>query len=197
VRATGIVVVIAAVVAVGSACSKEAPGAGPKVPSFSTANVPSSAVRDRPVPKSCGAVLTQDEVAEILQVAVTGQTLPIVGVPEPKIGRTARIDCYYGVPTGQDRAAAPVTIGLASYTDETAARKRLDSTVASEKEIGSKAGEVPIGPDRGILLHGKQWTLVAVRGNSTVVITMKLDLVAEDQAGSLIGKLADRALSPR
>jgi len=191
---TGIVVIIAAVAAV-SACAKDSP-ASPKVPSFNTSSAPSVA-RERPVPKSCGAVVTQDEVSEILQVAVTGQVLPIIGVPEPKIGRTARIDCYYGVPTGQDRTVAPVTVGLANYTDETAARKRMDNTVTDDKNAGGKAGEVPVGQDRGVLLKGKQWTLVAVRGNTTVVLTVKLDLVPEEQASSLIGKLADRALSPR
>ena len=128
---------------------------------------------------------------------MTGQTLPVVGVPEPKIGRTARIDCYYGVPTGQQLTTAPVSIGVASYTDEAAARKRMSGTIADEKEAGAKANDVPVGPDRGVLLNGTKRTLVAARGSSTVVVSVILDLVPEDQAGSLIGRLADRALTPR
>lgn len=142
-------------------------------------------------------MVTLNEVTEILQVAVTGQTLPVVGVPDPKIGRTARIDCYYGVPEGQDRAKAPVSIGVASYTDEAAARKRMDGTIDGEKEAGAKAAEVPVGPGKGMLLNGTRRTLVAGRGNNTVVVSVILELVAEEQAGSLMGRLADRALSPR
>lgn len=195
---TGIVVVVAALAAVASmaGCSSDAPAAPPKVPNFSTSTAVSVS-RDRPVPKSCGGVATVTEVTDILQVAVTGQTLPVVGVPEPKIGRTARIDCYYGVPAGQPLAAAPVSIGLASYSDDAAARKRMTSTVADEKEAGAKANDVPVGPDRGVLLNGTKRTLVAARGNTTVVVSVTLDLIHEDQAGSLIGRLADRALSPR
>ena len=196
---TGIVVVIAAVAAV-SACGAKGGAAGsPKVPSFNTSSAPASVAQgERPVPKSCGAVVTQEEVSDILQVAMSGQTLPIIGVPEPKINRTARIDCYYGVPEGKDRTAAPVTVGLASYADQPSARKRMDATVSTEKDAGGKPGEVPVGPDRGVLLKGKQlWTLVAVRGMSTIVITVNNDLVPEDQASSLIAKLADRALTPR
>lgn len=195
---TGIVVLIAAVAAVSACGAKDSPAASPKVPSFSTSSAAVSVARERPVPKSCGAVVTQEEISDLLQVAISGDTLPIIGVPEQKINRTARIDCYYGIPDGKDRTAAPVTVGLASYTDEPSARKRMDVTVSTEKDAGGKAGEVPVGPDRGVLLKGKQaWTLVAVRGMSTIVITVNADLVPEEQASSLIGKLADRALTPR
>ena len=191
---TGIVVVIAAMAAV-SACTSDTPAA-PKVPSFNT-STPVSASNERPVPKSCAGVATLTEVTDILQVGITGQTLPVVGVPEPKIGRTARIDCYYGVPAGQPIAAAVVSIGLASYADGGSARKRMDGTIADEKEAGAKASDVPVGSDRGVLLTATRRTLVAVRGNNTVVVSVAVDLVPENQAGSLIGKLADRALTPR
>jgi hypothetical protein len=192
---TGIVAVVAAM-AVVSACSSGTAAAPPKVPSFNTSTAP-SASRDRPVPKTCGGVATVDEVTNILQVAVTGQTLPVVAIPDPKIGRTARIDCYYGVPSGQPYTAAPVSIGIASYTDEAAARKRMNSTIADEKDKGGKANDVPVGPDRGVLLNSTKRTLVAVRGNNTVVVSVVLDLIPEAQAGSLIGRLADHALTPR
>jgi hypothetical protein len=192
---TGIVVVVAALAA-AAGCSSDAPAAPPKVPNFSTSTA-ASASSQRPVPKSCGGVATLAEVTDILQVAVTGQTLPVVGVPEPKIGRIARIDCYYGVPAGQPLTAAPVSIGLASYSDDASARKRMTSTVSDEKDAGAKANDVPVGPDRGVLLNSTKHTLVAARGNNTVVVSVVLDLIHEDQAGSLIGRLADRALSPR
>ena len=192
---TGILVLVAAMAMVSS-CSGSPPATAPKVPVFSTSAPPSSA-REREVPKTCGGIATLAEVTQILNAAVTGQTLPIVGVPEPKIGRTARLDCYYGVPDGQPVTAAVLTVGLASYTDEQAAERRMASTVETEREAGAKANDVSVGSDRGVLLNGTKRTLVAVRGRNTVVVTANPDLVAEDQAGSLLARLADRALSPR
>jgi hypothetical protein len=137
------------------------------------------------------------EVSDILNAAVTGQTLPVVGVPEPKIGRTARLDCYYGVPDGQGVAAATVSIGLAGYADAGAARRRMTSTVESERDSGAKASEVQVGSDKGILLNGTKRTLVATRGKNTVVVSVVKDLVPDEQAGTLLATLADRALSGR
>jgi hypothetical protein len=137
------------------------------------------------------------EVSDLLNAAITGQTLPVVGVPEPKIGRTARLDCYYGVPDGQGVPAATVSIGLASYTDEGAARRRMTSTVESERDSGAKANEVQVGSDKGILLNGTKRILVAARGKHTVVVTVVKDLVPDEQAGALLATLADRALTGR
>lgn len=193
---TWLVVVLAAVTAV-PACTSDTPAAPPKVPTFGTFSASAPASSARALPKTCAGVASLGEVTDILQVAVTGQTLPVVGVPEPKIGRTARLDCYYGVPAGQPIAAAVVSIGVASYTDSGSARKRMDGTISDEREAGAQAADVPVGADHGVLLTGTRRTLVAMRGNNTVVVSVALDLVPENQAGSLIGKLADRALTPR
>lgn len=179
-----------------SGCTADPPAAKPGLPGFSS-SVPPSANAERTVPKTCGGVASLVEVADILGTAVTGQTMPVVGVPEPKIGRTGRIDCYYGIPDGAPTSAAPVWIALAGYTDEAAARRRMSSTVEAERETGAKANEVPVGADRGILLDGAKRTLVAVRGRNTVVVIVSPELVPADQAGSLLGRLADRALTPR
>jgi hypothetical protein len=191
-----LVVVMLAAAAVASGCTEEPPAAKPGVPpGFSTSAAPVSG--ERTVPKTCGGIASLGEVTDILGTAVTGQTLPIVGVPEPKIGRTARLDCYYGVPEGQQPAAAAVWIGLASYADEGAAKRRMASTVDAEREAGAKASDVPVGPDRGVLLVGAKRTLVAMRGKNTVVVTVVPGLIPEDQSASLLGRLADRALTPR
>ena len=182
--------------ALAAGCSGSPSATRPTVPGF-TASASPSAGAARPVPKSCGGIATQSEVSDLLNVAVSGQTLPVVGVPEPKIGRTARLDCYYGVPEGKPVAAAVLTIGLASYTDEAAARRRMSSTVESERDAGAKASDVPVGADRGILLSGAKRILVAVRGRVTVVITVVKDLIPDEQAGTLLGSLADRALTGR
>lgn len=191
----GFVIVLAALAVSG--CSSGSPAAAPTVPGFTTPSASASAPGERPIPKSCGAILSMSEVSDILNAAITGQTLPVVGVPEPKIGRTARLDCYYGVPDGQGVAAATVSIGLASYTDAGAASRRMTSTVESERDSGAKATEVPVGSGKGMLLNGTKRTLVAARGKNTVVVIVPKDLVPDEQAAALLSTLADRALTGR
>lgn len=193
---TGFVVAVAALAAVCS-CSADPPAAAPTVPVFTPPSSASAPAGDKPIPKTCGGLATITEVTDILGAAVTGQTLPIVGVPEPKIGRVARIDCYYGVPDGKAVADAVVAIGLANYSDEAAAKRRMSSTVDAEREAGAKASDVPVGSDRGVLLTGAKRTLVAVRGKNTIVVAVLAELVPDERAGSLIGRLADHALTPR
>jgi hypothetical protein len=118
-------------------------------------------------------------------------------VPRADIGRTARIDCYYGVPTGRPVAEAKVWIGLASYVNAESARKRLATTVADERTAGATAGDVEVGQDRGVLIRNANWTLVATRGRTTVVVQVIPVLVRDDLAGALLGHVADHALTNR
>jgi hypothetical protein len=193
---TGIVVAVAALAAVSS-CSGSSSAPPPSVPAFTSSTPQSTVATEKAVPKTCGGIATLTEVTDILGAAVTGQTLPIVGVPEPKIGRTGRIDCYYGVPEGKLPADAVVTIGFATYSDEAAAKRRMASTVEAEREAGAKATDVQVGSDKGVLLNSTKRTVVAVRGKNTIVVIVHPDLVPEDQAASLVGRLADHALTPR
>jgi hypothetical protein len=181
-----------------SGCTTGAPQqASPTVPLFTSSTAQPTTTNERMVPRACAGLATLSEVVDILGTAVTGQTLPVVGVPEPKIGRTARLDCYYGVPDGQPTSAANVWIGLASYTDEVAAKRRMEFTVDAERETGTKPTDAPVGPDRGVLFTGERHTLIAVRGKNTAVVVVIAPLVQADQAPVVLGRLADRALTPR
>jgi hypothetical protein len=193
---TGIVLAAAALAAVSS-CSGSSSSAPPSVPAFTSSTPQSAVATEKAVPKTCGGLATLTEVTDILGTAVTGQTLPVVGVPEPKIGRTARLDCYYGVPEGKLPVDAVVSIGFATYSDDAAAKRRMSSTVEAEREAGAKATDVQVGPDKGVLISSTRHTVVAVRGKNTIVVTVHPDVVPQDQAASLIGRLADHALTPR
>jgi hypothetical protein len=200
VRVLGVVFSVAVTVAVvASGCSRASePVVVPDVPRFSTAPPSSAAgVQGRPVPTTCAEVLTPEEVGTILGMLITGEPLPVVGVPLPDIGRTARLDCYYGLRPGRPESTATVWIGLTSYTDARAAQRRLTSTISAERDAGSQVNEVPVGSGSGVLLRGTMWTLVAQRGRTTVVVTIKPNLVREDRAGAMLGQLADKSLTPR
>jgi hypothetical protein len=71
------------------------------------------------------------------------------------------------------------------------------STVDAEKAAGAKVSEVGVGSDKGTLLVGKKAaTLVATYQATTVVVIVQLEIVPANQAPSILGKIADRALSP-
>lgn len=178
-------------------CATPAPVTDPSVPVFTPQAAPDTAATGRQVPPTCDELVTLTEIKTILATMITGQTLPIVGVPQENIARTARLDCYYGVPPGQSVAAAAVWIGLTSYADGESARERLDTTVADETEAGATESEVDVGPTTGTLLAGDRPMVVAMRGTTTVVVATLAGLVRVDHAGALLGQLADLALTPR
>jgi hypothetical protein len=190
----GLAVLVAALVIGG--CARTAPPSdSPAVPVFGSA--PANATAERTVPDDCDDVATLDDLTRDLDNLVTGAVQPIVGVPQDDIGRTARLDCYYGVPAGQAAGGAKVWIGLASYVNEESARKRLTATVADERTAGATVSDVRVGPDREVLIRNANWLLVAGRGRVTVVVQVMPVLVREDHAGALLGKVADHALTDR
>ena len=192
----GFVVAVAAVLVAGCTRS-EPPRVSPDVPVFSSA-APNATVA-RSVPDSCDAVASLDDLTRILNTFVAGPVERIVGVAQANIGRTARIDCYYSVPAGQPVTAAYVWIGLTSYVNAESARKRLNATVADARDESAttSVNDVAVGQGRGVLVHGANWMLVAGRGRTTVVVRVIPDLVRDDQAGLVLGQVADFALTSR
>ncbi|MET0235991.1 MAG: hypothetical protein ABW224_15205 [Kibdelosporangium sp.] len=172
------------------------------VPQFNSSSPAGSAVAPARIvgalPTGCGAIASAEEISESVGQAMTGAARLVTGTADPNIGRTARVDCYYGLTDGQELPDAPVRVGLASYTDAKAATTRIDKAVSEEREAGSKVSDVQVGPDKGTLLIGKKIaTLVATYQATTVVVIAQLSLVPANQAPSMLGKIADRALSPR
>jgi hypothetical protein len=177
-------------------CTNGAPsGQSPAVPVIGSSRP--RAGGERTVPDDCAAVATLDDLTRMLGTFVSGPVQPIVGVPQEKIGRTARLDCYYGLAAGQPTAAAPIWIGLTSYVNEESARKRLTATVADERSAGGTASvnDVVVGDGHGVLVRDTHWMLVAGRGRVTVVVQVVPTLVREDHAGQLLGQVADFALT--
>lgn len=185
-------VVVVVVLLLGGCADQDPPAASPAVPLFSTAPANTA---ERQVPESCDDVATLDDLTRILATLVTGDVRRVAGVPQDNIGRTARLDCYYGEQPGQ--SVPKVWIGLAHYVNEESARKRLNATVADERKAGGSTSEVPVGPGRGVLVKHTNWLLVANRGGTTVVVQVRAGIVRDDHAGALLGQLADFALTER
>jgi hypothetical protein len=170
------------------------------VPSFT----PSSQATSAParivgaLPTGCGAIGSAEEISDAIGRTLSGTPRLVTGAADGKIGRTARIDCYYGLDANQETKDAPVAVGLASYTDASAAGRRVQTTVEDERKAGATVREITVGADKGTLLIGKKIvTLVATHQATTVVVIAQIDVVTAEQAPSSLGKIADRALSPR
>lgn len=150
------------------------------------------------LPTGCGAIGAAEEISDAIGRTLSGTPRLVTGAADQKIGRTARIDCYYGLDTNQEVKDAPIAVGLASYTDASAASRRVQTTVEDERKAGATVKEVTVGADKGTLLVGKKIiTLVATHQATTVVVIAQVDVVPANQAPSALGKIADRALSPR
>lgn len=171
-------------------------------PSYSSSTSSTSPVKSASsrivgaLPKGCGEIGTPEEIADAVGKPMPGAPKLVSGTADAGIGRTDRIDCYYG--GGEQPADAPVQVGLASYNDAPTAATRVQKTIDDEKAAGAKASEVTVGADKGTLLTTKKTvTLVATHQATTVVVIATTAAVPAAQAPTVLGKIADRALSPR
>lgn len=184
--------------AVVAGCTSAPPTAArpsaPALPEFTTTTTAPPTRTERTVPAACSQVITEDELAELVETPISGGTAEVAGKPMPAIGRTARLDCYFGVPGG-DRAKAALVVTLASYTDPTSAQERVDRTIADERARGARVVDIAVGPDRGHLVESAGRLVVVRHGRVTVVVQAVLALVPGDQAARVLPRIADRALT--
>ncbi|UVS80317.1 hypothetical protein [Actinokineospora sp. UTMC 2448] len=169
------------------------PATMPEIPLFTTTTPKPTPRAERKVPRDCGLVITDDDLAA-LKVKVGGGTQEVAGVPVPDIKRTARVDCYFGVPSG-DRSKAALIVTLASYETPAAAQARVELTIADERELGAAVTEVAVGPGRGHYIEGASRMVVARHGRVTVVVDASPRLLPDDQARRVLPAIADRALT--
>ncbi|MGW0523431.1 hypothetical protein [Crossiella sp. NPDC003009] len=198
-----LVLAVAAVFTALTACSSgETPkdNPAPPIPAPATSTSPSSAAPPKPLAKDCADVLTAADVETALGKTNGGTGVrSVVGVPEPKIGRTGRLGCYYGPPQDVPPRDAPagqagsalVELGLATYADEAAALKRVRATVETERGKGAAVNDVQVGSDKAVLVVAeKQRTLVYAVGRSTIALTLPSGVVPDDRAGPALAELA-------
>ncbi|MFC5287882.1 hypothetical protein ACFPM7_12540 [Actinokineospora guangxiensis] len=179
-------------------CTSEPPSRAdapaPALPQFTTTAEPPPARTERAVPDTCGQVVTAADLDGLLETRISGGTSEIVGTPMPAIGRTARIDCYFGIP-GRDRDKAALVVTLAAYLTPEAAGDRVERTLADERAHGARITDIAVGPDRGVLVEGAGRIVVARHGRVTVVVRASVGAVPGDQAARVLPKIADRALA--
>ncbi|MBP2338142.1 hypothetical protein [Saccharothrix coeruleofusca] len=195
------VVLVGLVLGCTVACSAEqappppAPPIPKIVPPTSASRVP--VMVDRPLPDDCELVVPVEVMNQRLGRELPGEPRLIIGIPEPALGRTGKIDCYYGLAQGQQLAAAPVVIGLSAYNDEATARGRVTDSVSAERQEGGAVSEVEVGKQKGSLVVTRdERLLLGSLGKTTFVVRVKAGVVPDDQVGPVLAALAAQSMTP-
>lgn len=184
-----------------SGCSA-APREQAPPPQIPRITAPTSASRtpvmvDRALPDDCELVVTAEAMNQALGQELPGEPKLIIGIPEPGIGRTAKIDCYYGIPPGKPLQDAAVTVGLSSYVDELSARTRISESLEAERKDGATVKEVDVGKQKGSLVSGKdQRLLIGSLGKSTFVVRARPGVVPDDKLPAILATLAQQSMTP-
>ncbi|MFJ6676311.1 hypothetical protein ACIQMJ_34865 [Actinosynnema sp. NPDC091369] len=196
---TAVAAAMAVLVCAGCAAVQQQPVVQPQIP---TILPPTTITRipqmvDRPIPDDCELVVPVELFHQKLGRELPGELKTIIGIPEPSLGRTGKIDCYYGVPERQPIAAAPVIIGLATYNDEPTATSRVAESVDAERQEGATVREVDVGKKKGQFVSTKDERLVmGSLGKTTYVARAKAGVLPDDAVAGALAALAQQAMTP-
>jgi hypothetical protein len=192
----------AVALAVCAACSSAAPqnqSPPPQIPKITPSTAPSKVpvMVDRPLPDDCELVVPVDVMNATLGQELPGEPRIIIGIKEPGIGRTGKVDCYYGIPPKQNLPAAKIVIGLSTYTDELTARTRVTESIEAERADGAKITEVDVGKQKGTLIEGKdEQLLIGSLGKSTFVVRNRNNFIPKEKLAAILPVLAQHSMTP-
>ncbi|NUT52939.1 MAG: hypothetical protein HOV94_37475 [Saccharothrix sp.] len=196
---TAVVAAMAVLACAGCAAVTPGPVAQPQIPTIlpptTITRIPQ--MTDRPLPDDCELVVPVEVLHQRLGRELPGELKTIIGIPEPSLGRTGKIDCYYGVPERQPLTAAPVVIGLATYTDEPTASGRVAESLAAERQDGASVREVDVGKRKGSLVTTKdERLLMGWLGKTTFVARAKAGVLPDDAIGGFLAAVAQQSMTP-
>ena len=171
----------------------------PQIPKITPPTTPSKVplMVDRALPDDCELVVPADTMNATLGQVLPGEPRIIVGIKEPGIGRTGKIDCYYGIPAKRGLPEAPIVIGLSTYTDDLTARTRVGESVEAERQDGAKISEVDVGKQKGTLIEGKEeQMLIGSLGKSTFVVRSRHNFIPQQRLIAILPVLAQLSMTP-
>ncbi|NGY65480.1 hypothetical protein G7043_41965 [Lentzea sp. NEAU-D13] len=186
-----------------AACSPSVPqtqAPPPQIPKITPPTTPSRipVMVDRPaLPDDCELVVPVEVMNATLGQELPGEPRIIIGIKEPGIGRTGKIDCYYGIPEKKNLPDAKIVIGLSTYTDELTARTRVTESVDAERADGAKVTEVDVGKQKGTLIEGKdEQLLIGSLGKSTFVVRNRNNFIPQAKLLAILPVLAQQSMTP-
>jgi hypothetical protein len=203
--AAQVVVALAAAAAVAGCSSTPSTSSAPP-PSGSASGSGSGSATPGPtatssapaLPQVCSDVLPLIDLDQALGTPLTGRTDQIEGVPEPKINRTGRITCRFGIltdPRTKKAKPAKIEVGVSTYTDEAAAKDRVESTIVSLRGDGATPHPVTAnGVEANVLTGAGVGTFVCATGNRTVVVTLAPKVVPGAKTIDALTKVGELAL---
>jgi hypothetical protein len=183
-----------------TACATPKRPAAPP-PQIPTIVIPTSATRtpvmaDRPLPETCETIVPAEQINQALGQEFPDKPTEILGIPEPEIARTGKIDCYYGIPAGAALPAAVLVIGLSTYADELSARQRITESLEAERKDGATITEIDVGKQKGSLVTTTpERLLMGSLGKSTFVIRAKAGLLPDDKLPAVLAGFAVQSMT--
>jgi hypothetical protein len=171
----------------------------PQIPRITPPTTPSRVplMVDRPLPDDCELVVPVEVMNATLGQELPGEPRIIVGIKEPSIGKTGKIDCYYGIPEKKNLPDAKIVIGLSTYTDELTARTRVIESIEAERADGAKITEVDVGKQKGTLIEGKdEQLLIGWLGKSTFVVRNRNNFLPQGRLMAVLPVLAQQSMTP-
>ncbi len=193
----GSVLPLCAMALVACATPKRPAAPPPQIP---TIVVPTSVTRtpvmaDRPLPEACELIVPTEQVAQALGQEIAKPT-EIIGIEEPSIARTGKIDCYYGIPDGKALAHAVLVIGISTYADEASAQQRVTESLDAERQDGATVTDVEVGKQRGNLVTtAPERLLIGSLGKSTFVVRAKAGLLPDDKLPGVLAGFAVQSMT--
>jgi hypothetical protein len=128
------------------------------------------------LPGGCDQLLPFTDLDQALGRPLFGQSRYVVGVAEPKIGRTGRVTCQFGV-AANGRGPALLEVGVSTYKDADSATDRIAATVAALRAnaISQKTASVA-GQNATMIGTKTDYNLVVAQGDRTVAVTLSRKL---------------------
>jgi hypothetical protein len=146
------------------------------------------------LPGGCDQILPFSDLDQALGRPLFGQSRSVRGVAEPKIGRTGRVTCQFGL-AANGRGPAMLEVGVSTYKDADSATDRVAATVAALRANATSQKTATVaGQDATMIGTKTDYNLVVAQDDRTVAVTLsrKLTGVKLDAAAVAV---AERVLA--
>lgn len=123
------------------------------------------------------------------------QARAVLGQPAPAVGRLERVTCVYQRAGIRAEGTPSLQLNLAAYTTRAAADAQLTTNSDAERAGARTIEEFPIGTARAVLFgEAGQSILMVASGRSSVTITLRQGVIADQLTRQVLVDLAQRVL---
>jgi hypothetical protein len=200
VRGSGARLVLVGIAALTAACTSggsDQPQAGASRTAAPTAASSAASPTPTPTPNlpgGCDQLLPFTDLDQALGRPLFGQSRYVAGVAEPKIGRTGRVTCQFGL-AANGRGPALLEVGVSTYKDADSATDRIAATVAALRANATSQKTASVaGQDATMIGTKTDYNLVVAQGDRTVAVTLSRKLTGVKLENAAVA-VAERVLA--